>query len=115
MQLIVCKNQLFLCSATIKKMIEFAVERWKKMKFCEKLVKLRKNNNMSQEQLADRLGVSRQAVSKWESGISMPDMEKIMQLCKILNCSLDDLVDDVACGNKDNRNVDQKINIHLFG
>lgn len=84
------------------------------MKFCEKLVKLRKNNNMSQEQLADRLGVSRQAVSKWESGISMPDMEKIMQLCKILNCSLDDLVDDAACGNKDNRNVDQKINIHTY-
>ena len=36
------------------------------MKFCDKLVKMRKNNNMSQEQLADRLGMSRQAISKWE-------------------------------------------------
>lgn len=69
------------------------------MKFCEKLLNLRKNNNMSQEQLADKLGVSRQAVSKWESGSSIPDMEKMMQLCKILNCSLDDLVDDGATGN----------------
>ena len=69
------------------------------MKFCDKLSKLRKNNNMSQEQLADKLGVSRQAVSKWESGSSLPDMAKILELCKILNCSLDDLVDDGATGN----------------
>ncbi len=39
------------------------------MKFCDKLAKQRKNNNLSQEQLADQLGVSRQAVSKWESGL----------------------------------------------
>lgn len=64
------------------------------MKFCDKLLKLRKMNNMSQEQLADKLGISRQAVSKWESGASIPDMEKMMQLCKILNCNLDELVDD---------------------
>ena len=67
------------------------------MKFCDKLSKKRRDNNMSQEQLADRLGVSRQAVSKWESGSSVPDMEKIMQLCKILNCGIDDLVDDGLC------------------
>lgn len=42
------------------------------MKFCDKLAKQRKNNNLSQEQLADQLGVSRQAVSKWESGLSFP-------------------------------------------
>lgn len=68
------------------------------MKFNEKLLSLRKLNNMSQEQLADKLGVSRQAVSKWESGTSIPDMEKMMQLCKILNCNLDELVDDGAWG-----------------
>lgn len=45
------------------------VEVRKSMRFCDKLPKLRKNNNLSQEQLADRLGVSRQAVSKWESGL----------------------------------------------
>ena len=82
------------------------------MKFCDKLAKLRRGNNMSQEQLAELLGVSRQAVSKWESGNSMPDMEKIMQLCKILNCSLDELVDDVACGNS--KIVEQKININTY-
>ena len=48
------------------------------MKFCDKLQKRRKEKNMSQEQLADRCGVSRQAVSKWESGRSYPDMDKIM-------------------------------------
>lgn len=70
------------------------------MKFYEKLVILRKKNNFSQEQLADRLGVSRQAVSKWESGTSVPDMDKMMNLCKILNCSLEELVDDgISNGN----------------
>ena len=68
------------------------------MKFCDKLSMQRKKNNMSQEVLADRLGVSRQAVSKWESGTSMPDMERIMELCKILDCNLDDLVDDGVIG-----------------
>ncbi len=68
------------------------------MKFCDKLSMQRKKNNMSQEVLADRLGVSRQAVSKWESGTSMPDMERIMELCKILDCNLDDLVDDGIIG-----------------
>ena len=52
--------------------------------------------------------MSRQAISKWESGASYPDMATIMKLCKILNCSLDDLVDDDATGNKDNKKT-QKI------
>ena len=82
------------------------------MKFCDKLANLRKKNNMSQEQLADKLGVSRQAVSKWESGSSVPDMDKIMSLCKILNCSLDDLVDDGATGNS--RKVDTKISWNQY-
>lgn len=64
------------------------------MKFCDKLAKQRKNNNLSQEQLADQLGVSRQAVSKWESGSSYPDMEKIIQISNALNCTLEDLLDD---------------------
>lgn len=64
------------------------------MKFCDKLAKQRKNNNLSQEQLADQLGVSRQAVSKWESGSSYPDMEKIIQISNVLNCTLEDLLDD---------------------
>ena len=68
------------------------------MKFSDKLSKLRKENNLSQEQLAEKLGVSRQAVSKWESGLSYPDMEKILSMCSILNCKLDELLDDGVLG-----------------
>ncbi len=69
------------------------------MKFCDKLPKLRKANNITQEQLADMLGVSRQAVSKWESGISIPDMEKIIEMCKIFNCQIEELLDDGVTSN----------------
>lgn len=68
------------------------------MKFCDKLSNLRKINNLSQEQLAEKMNVSRQAVSKWEAGTSYPDMDKIIQLCKILNCKLEDLMDDGVVG-----------------
>ncbi len=79
------------------------------MKFYEKLPKKRKENNLSQEQLADRLGVSRQAVSKWESGLSYPDMEKILEICKILNCTLDELMDDGVI-NKDIKSNNTDLN-----
>lgn len=64
------------------------------MKLNEKLQKLRKENNITQEGLADKLKVSRQAVSKWESGVAYPDTEKLIQISKIFNISLDDLVND---------------------
>ena len=64
------------------------------MKFNEKLQKLRKENQMSQEQLADLLEVSRQAVSKWESGTTYPEMDKLLMLCKIFKCTLDELTND---------------------
>lgn len=64
------------------------------MKFSEKLQKLRKENNYSQEQLADMLDVSRQSVSKWESGQTYPEMDKLLSMCKIFKCSLDDLTND---------------------
>ena len=69
------------------------------MKFCDKLQKIRKENNITQEQLADRLNVSRQAVSKWESGLAYPDTEKLIQISKIFNTSLDELIND----NKDSK------------
>lgn len=68
------------------------------MKFCDKLSKLRRDNNLSQEVFAEKLNVSRQAVSKWESDQSRPDMEKMIQMCKILNCNLEDLLDDGVIG-----------------
>ena len=64
------------------------------MKLCEKLHKIRKDNNITQEGLADKLNVSRQAVSKWESGQAYPDTEKLIQISKIFNVSLDELIND---------------------
>lgn len=64
------------------------------MSFNEKLQTLRKQKKLSQEQLADMLDVTRQSVSKWESGTTYPEMDKLIMLCKIFKCSLDDLTND---------------------
>ena len=64
------------------------------MKFGENLKKIRKANNISQEKLADKVGVSRQSVSKWETGESYPEMNNILELCKIFHCNINDLVND---------------------
>ena len=61
-------------------------------KFSENLKKIRKDNNLSQEQLADELGVSRQAISKWESAVAYPEMDKIITLCDRFNLNIDDLL-----------------------
>ncbi len=58
----------------------------------ENLKKIRKENNLSQEDLAAILGVSRQAISKWESKISYPEMDKIVLLCKKFDLNIDDLL-----------------------
>lgn len=63
------------------------------MTFAEKLQKLRKQNGLSQEQLAEKLNVSRQAVSKWEMG-TIPDMENMLKLGRYFDCSLDYLMND---------------------
>lgn len=62
------------------------------MSLSENLYNLRKMKNMSQEELAEKLDVSRQAVSKWEGGNGYPETEKIISICEIFNCSMDDLV-----------------------
>ena len=64
------------------------------MKFGENLKKLRKNAGLSQEELADKVKVSRQSVSKWETGEAYPEMNNILQLCKIFNCEINSLVND---------------------
>lgn len=64
------------------------------MDFGEKLQKLRKCDGMSQERLAERLEVSRQAVSKWESGQGYPEVGKIIQIADMFDISLDDLLRD---------------------
>ncbi len=64
------------------------------MTFGEKLSKLRKENNYTQEQLAEILEVSRQSVSKWESDIAYPETEKLIRLGKLFGCSMDYLLCD---------------------
>ena len=83
------------------------------MKFCDKLANLRKANNLSQEQLAEKLDVSRQSVSKWESGDTYPDMSKMIQMCNILNCKLPDLMDDGTFG-EDFKQQKEKINLSSY-
>ena len=60
--------------------------------FSDNLIELRKIHKMSQEELAERLQVSRQTISKYETGESLPDIDKCKQLADIFNVSLDDLV-----------------------
>lgn len=60
----------------------------------EKIANLRKENNYTQEQLAELLGVSRQSISKYESGISYPETEKLIRLGDLFDCSMDYLLKD---------------------
>ena len=68
------------------------------MALSEKLYELRKKGGLSQEQLAERLGVSRQAVSKWESGKAVPESDTLISISEYFNVSLDYLMkeDDSA-------------------
>lgn len=64
------------------------------LNFGENLRRLRKERNLSQEQLSEMLNVSRQAISKWESNKTYPDIENLMLLRNIFNTTLDDLLFD---------------------
>jgi transcriptional regulator with XRE-family HTH domain len=64
------------------------------MKFHEKLYQLRKEQKMSQEDLAGIIGVSRQAVQKWEAGTSSPDMNNLIEISNYFGLSLDSLIKD---------------------
>ena len=66
------------------------------MEFNNKLYELRKQKGFSQEELASRLNVSRQTVSKWELGESSPDMEKLVAMSDLFGITLDELVLDKA-------------------
>ena len=62
------------------------------MTFAEKLKSIRKQTGMSQEQLAGKLGVSRQAITKWETGAGIPDIENIMAVSALFDISIDELL-----------------------
>ena len=64
------------------------------MTIVEKIVKLRKEQNLTQEQFAELLKVSRQSVSKWELNVTYPDTEKLIRISKLFHCSLDYLLKD---------------------
>ena len=67
--------------------------------FADNLLNLRKRYSMTQEDLAEKLGVSRQAVAKWESGESVPDLEKSRLIAEVFGVTLDDLVNFNPEGN----------------
>lgn len=62
------------------------------MNLGEKLYNLRKNKNLSQEEVADKLNVTRQSVSKWETGESKPDIDKIIPICELFDISTNELL-----------------------
>ena len=77
------------------------------MKFEEKLIKLRKEKLLSQEELGEKLDVTRQTISKWELGQSKPDMEKLKEISTLFNISIEELTNDeidISKKNKSNGN-----------
>ena len=62
----------------------------------EKLRQLRRKKGLSQEAVAKELGISRQAVSKWETDIAQPDLDNLKKICEILDISADELL-DISC------------------
>ena len=81
--------------------------------FSENIVRLRKINQMTQEEIAEAVGVSRQAVAKWERGETIPDLEKCKLLAELFGVSLDDLANYEP---EDNMGLDvPPKGKHLFG
>ncbi len=68
----------------------------------DNLIMLRKLNGYSQEQVAERIGISRQAYAKWENGLTTPDIEKASMLAKVYGISIDDLME---CSKDDSANI----------
>jgi transcriptional regulator with XRE-family HTH domain len=75
------------------------------MGFAENLKQIRKEKHLSQEELAEILDVSRQAVSKWEQGMGYPEVEKLLLLSSKLNISLDSLMSEEIAKESNNTNT----------
>lgn len=82
------------------------------MNLKDNLKKIRKDNNLSQEQLAEKLGVSRQSVSKWESGQAYPEMDKVLQICNMFNLNIDELLNQNI--KEVNSTKQSKLNINKY-
>ena len=94
------------------------------MKLSEKIVELRKANNMTQEELATICNVSRQSISKWEADIALPETEKLLLLGELFHVSMDVLLKDElvlsevkemhSCGNNTIQGKQQEMKNILF-
>lgn len=84
------------------------------MAFSNNLTYLRKKHNMSQEQLAEVLGVTRQAVSKWEAGQSTPDVEKLLQLSELFQVPVDQMLKDIEEENRQENGHDVLYTVLAF-
>lgn len=81
--------------------------------FCDNLIELRRMANLSQEELADKIGVSRQTLSKYETGESLPDIGKCMAIADVFGVTMDDLVNYTK---EDNMGLDvPPKGKHVFG
>ena len=70
----------------------------------QRLLEYRKKSNLSQEELAERIGVSRQAVSKWERAEASPDTDNLIMLSKIYGVTLDELINGAILGSQNEEN-----------
>ncbi len=80
------------------------------MKFNEKLLELRKQKGWSQEELGNKLDVSRQTISKWELGTTTPELEKLVTLSEVFEVSIDELVDNPRIKEKEIKENESKQN-----
>ena len=88
------------------------------MTIAEKIAHLRIVNNISQEQLAEMLNVTRQTVSKWESGESLPQIDKVMEICEKFKVTADELLNDkivIHRGRKLKMSIGEDIKTKYFG
>ncbi|MGN0026173.1 MAG: helix-turn-helix domain-containing protein, partial [Clostridium sp.] len=88
------------------------------MEFNEKLKELRKQHNMTQEQLAERLYVSRTAISKWESGKGYPNIESLKNISKTFSFSIDELLSNnelLQFAESENKSNISKLSSLIFG
>ena len=79
------------------------------MKFNEKLIKMRKEIGLSQEELGNKLNVARQTVSKWELGDTTPEMDKLIKISEVFNITLDELIKDEKVNEKTNNTNSQQL------
>ena len=100
------QSQLIVCNYILR----YSVSKEVKQMLSERIYKFRRKSGLSQEQLAEKIGVSRQAISKWESGTSTPELEKLLALSECFHITLDELVKEEIV-NQSTNEMPQKIEV----